>query len=954
MTLLACLLVAAAPQLARTPDKTAVPDLPSSRAWVYFTDKGVFDQEAYDRAVELVDRTADAARRRRRLGEPAGRFDFDDLPVRASYIRRIEELGGRLLCVSRWLNAASFELPGPAAASVYRLPFVYDVKPVASRSERAAAPFRLEPGRAVRARAVDTAEAHRFYGPSYDQAEMMGVPDLFFRGYFGSGVRLAMFDSGLKLNNVAVRDLVLFRQHDFLSGDQFHSADAASGWQPVRSESLGYLGLVRDPALFRSADSANTFLAFVADSFAYGYNPPRRAVFASRLDTTTGTWSAPVPIALSAQATQLQAETYENLDFAGRGFVSYLAFNNLASDFRTRPRTNVYVGHFVGGDWVGSEHVGPGRSPKITVLGDTLLLATLGDDSTVTLYRASIVMAEPVWGLPSPVPIGVAANHLELSADDDGVVVVVVQTVSDSRILMLRSTDRGATFAPATELAGPDAQAPRLARSGDDLVLLYQDASEPPFTRLAALHSDDRGATWTERTPATDSTLSLGGYAAEFGPSGLELLYESAGIPYRTSSPDHAASWESPVALDSAGFCDMPALLDVGGNVVAAWVKRGDDNVVDEPGDSVRFSRVQADHGTRMASIIAGYQQGSIVGIAPGVDLLVAKTELHRTSSGRYYEYNMEEDTYIEALEWAEANGADIVSTSLGYRGWYSDDQFDGRTAPISVAASLAARRGMVIVTAMGNRDTLVYPWPGAYIVAPADADGVVAAGGVERNLLPWRGTGTGPTSDGRCKPELVALSDTVAVAAPDSISGLEGSVGTSCATALIAGAFALLKEAHPHWTAESLKAVMFATATNSVPSCTFGYGVPQVDSAFSLYPPDSGVVEVPEDGIGSIFPNPFIASEHDRIYFPLRIARKPSSAEIRIYTVSGALVDTFSLNTDAIGQPGQYTTVVELDAIGARWDGMTLQEKPAASGLYLAVYSSTFSSATARFSVVR
>ena len=83
---------------------------------------------------------------------------------------------------------------------------------------------------------------------------------------------------------------------------------------------------------------------------------------------------------------------------------------------------------------------------------------------------------------------------------------------------------------------------------------------------------------------------------------------------------------------------------------------------------------------------------------------------------------------YIEALEWADRMGADVVSTSLGYRNWYGDDQFDGKTAPISIAASIAARRGLLIVTAMGNRDSAYYPWPEPYIVAPGDADGVITA----------------------------------------------------------------------------------------------------------------------------------------------------------------------------------------------------------------------------------
>jgi hypothetical protein len=359
-----------------------------------------------------------------------------------------------------------------------------------------------------------------------------------------------------------------------------------------------------------------------------------------------------------------------------------------------------------------------------------------------------------------------------------------------------------------------------------------------------------------------------------------------------------------------------------------------------------------------MASIIAGYQQGGVVGVAPGVDLLIAKTELYKVSSGRFYEYNMEEDAYIEALEWADRMGADVVSTSLGYRNWHGDDQYDGKTAPISIAASIAAKRGLLIVTAMGNRNADPdYPWPMPYIVAPGDADGVITAGGVEKNMLPWRDGGIGPTSDGRIKPDLVALSDTVAVVFADSEDYLTGSAGTSCATALIAGACALLKEAHPQWSADSIKAVLFATASRSVKSCTFGFGVPRVDSAYKLYPPEKGIVDVAGDEIGVIFPNPFVPASQTRIYFPINLTRPASEARISIFSVSGALIDTITLNAAVMSRPGRYGIdgdVATLEQIGAFWDGRNEADKPVGAGLYLAVLQTTFGRSTTKFALVR
>jgi hypothetical protein len=301
--------------------------------------------------------------------------------------------------------------------------------------------------------------------------------------------------------------------------------------------------------------------------------------------------------------------------------------------------------------------------------------------------------------------------------------------------------------------------------------------------------------------------------------------------------------------------------------------------------------------------------------------------------------------------------GASIVSTSLGYRSWYGENQFDGKTAPISIAASIAAKRGMLIVTAMGNRDTTRHPWPEPYIVAPGDAEGVITAGGVEKNMLPWRGTGTGPTSDGRVKPDLVALSDTVAVVSPDSEDYLDGSVGTSCATALLAGACALVKEAHPQWTADSIKAVLFATASRSVKSCTFGFGVPRVDSVYKLFPPESRIVDVTGDEIGRVFPNPFAPSSQTKTYFQINLTRPASEAVIRIYSASGALVDTVVLNAALMSRPGRYGDdgdVALLDRINACWDGRNETGKPVAAGLYVAVLQTTFGRHAAKFALVR
>jgi hypothetical protein len=946
----ALLLLAALGTVYTRPAITTVPAIEGRRAWVYFTDKGVYNDGQYAAALRLMAADRSAAPRRTAL-------DFDDIPVRESYVRQVEALGARRRTVSRWLNAASFDLGPGQLEAVARLPFVAEVRPVVERTTTEEA---VSLGRFARAedfRGIDTAESHRFYGPSWDQAYMMGVPQVSAMGYSGSGVKLAMFDSGLRLVNKAVTRMRLGPQRDFLSGDNFIQGRAADAWSAVPIDRLRFFGLVNSPALF-PVDTAYesgrpVLLAFCADSFAYGYNPPRRMVFAAYTTDNGVNWSTARPI----YAARPFDQTVENLAFAGRGEVSYLAFNDLTEVFGPA-QSNLYLGWFIGTNWNGAPRfLGTGRWPAMTVVEDTLYLAFCRTDTSLGVIKYAVGGTEPVIYWNVTVPAGQRISHAQVAVGPGGVIDVVCAGAGTGALLRFRSSDGGETYQPAELPVTSGAALLRLAASGSSYLLFYADESATPFTRLSLCRSTDAGATWQVQAGIVDTVHPLADYTVTLEGAQARLLYESQGMLRRTASADLGANWDEPVLVDTSGFVSMPRLCRYPGNELALWCQRGDSTAVWETADTARFSSEQPHHGTRMASIIAGYQPGGVVGVAPGVDLLVVRSELFKVRSGRYYEYNMEEDTYIEALEWAERMGADIVSTSLGYRGWYGDDQFDGRTAPISVAADRATRRGMVLVTAMGNRDTTVYPWPSAYITAPGDAEGVITAGGVEKNYLPWRGTGTGPTSDGRVKPDLVALSDTVAVASPDSVDWLDGSVGTSCATALIAGAAALLKEAHPLWDADSLKAVLYSTASLSVKSCTFGFGVPRVDSVLKLYPPEPDNAPVTGNTISLVFPNPYNPETQDRVWFALNIKEPQTGADIAIYTASGALVRVIELDPSYLPRPGRYGVdgdVAELGRIGSYWDGLNDSGKPCASGLYVAVLRTTFGNHSTRFALVR
>jgi serine protease AprX len=306
---------------------------------------------------------------------------------------------------------------------------------------------------------------------------------------------------------------------------------------------------------------------------------------------------------------------------------------------------------------------------------------------------------------------------------------------------------------------------------------------------------------------------------------------------------------------------------------------------IDEPVTGDETASMQNIHGAQVLSVLGGFHPGRYVGVAPGAEFLLAKTE----DNGD--EMPIEEDRWVAGLEWADSLGAQIVSSSLGYNLWddgsgYTHDQLDGSTALTSQAAAAAVQRGLAVVVAAGNEGA--NSW--RRITAPADADGVIAVGSVDVPEPGSRPPGLaasssrGPTSDGRIKPDLVAPGQ--GVIAADIRGGDYIHVnGTSFATPMVAGVCALLLQAHPEWGPDQVLHALRSTALDlgqSGPDNDYGWG--QVDayaaSGLSQQAPVAASVAAP-------FPNPVTG---DVVHFPLEIATR-GNIHLSVFSVAGELV---------------------------------------------------------------
>ena len=362
------------------------------------------------------------------------------------------------------------------------------------------------------------------------------------------------------------------------------------------------------------------------------------------------------------------------------------------------------------------------------------------------------------------------------------------------------------------------------------------------------------------------------------------------------------------VAVLDTGFKRTHVALDAVDVLAEHDFVQGDGVTSNEAGDDVS----QHNHGTEVLSLIAGWDPGHLIGPAYGASYALAKTE---TLSS---ETPIEEDWWIAGAEWADSLGADVITTSLGYKDWYTYEDMDGNTAPITIAADLAVGNGICVLAAAGNEGQS--PW--LHVIAPADGDSVVSVGAVDSLGTIVGFSSRGPTFDGRIKPDVCAMGRADLVALPSDDLGYGRGSGTSFSTPIVAGVVALLLEANPAWGPIEVREALRTTASRaSHPDNDYGWGIVQAREA-ALSP--VAVPEVAGDPARTaVYASPNPSRNATTLRFTLRPNEAPTS--VTVYDVTGRVVRTLPLSA-AARAAGRVV-----------WNGVDEDGNIAAAGLYFA-----------------
>ena len=283
-------------------------------------------------------------------------------------------------------------------------------------------------------------------------------------------------------------------------------------------------------------------------------------------------------------------------------------------------------------------------------------------------------------------------------------------------------------------------------------------------------------------------------------------------------------------------------------------------------------------HGTMVLSCMGGNMQDSLIGTAPDASYILFRTE--DTSS----ETLTEEDNWVAAAEQADLLGTHVINTSLGYSNLTDDPEnthtysdMDGNTTVITIAADIAASKGMLVVNSAGNSGNSEW----YYITAPADGDSVLTIGAIGADSVLTFFSSHGPTADGRMKPNVVAQGLFSVVCNLDD--GIRTANGTSFSSPIIAGMAASVWSAMPEVSSMDLfnliqeSGHLFPEGNND-----YGYGVPNFYELLQY-------VSIEEDFTNSkpIYPNPF----ENYIMVDLSDFEKSENIELAVYNSMGQRV---------------------------------------------------------------
>jgi subtilisin family serine protease len=333
-------------------------------------------------------------------------------------------------------------------------------------------------------------------------------------------------------------------------------------------------------------------------------------------------------------------------------------------------------------------------------------------------------------------------------------------------------------------------------------------------------------------------------------------------------------------------------------------------------------------HGTEVAGIIGGNGLfGYDRGVAPNCKFLIGKI-LTYDATGSI-------EDLIEGIDWALANGADVINLSLG-------KVVTDKESPEIQAVNNAIESGVIVCVSSGNsRGIAEFGYNDKYtILSPGIAMKAITVGAIDNNKILYEESSAGPVAvnydantdnflfdsidkdDTWLKPDVVAPGVLLNTTSTE-IQGTEIVSGTSYSTAVVSGVCALLNQKYPNSKPSVIKASLLETSESLVidyisPFVEYiNFYVPEVYQGAGLVDANASSIYLQNPEKITIWPSimpyaqeVFFRNERHSFYIHLFINEEIDSL---IVSLPGPLREFIDLSIPSNYDIGQYDILVEL-----------------------------------------
>lgn len=229
--------------------------------WIYFTDKGSDAELNLSFPEKFL--TKKSIERRKKVLFSGSLVDATDLPVNDAYVNELTQGGFELRNKSKWLNAVSGYADRNVIESIKNLSFIKKIDLVGKFSKSKNDIEKPNNNLQLEKYSPQPNGIHSFsYGASFDQLNIMEVPQVHDLGYSGAGITICVMDAGFNnLGHQVFNNINIVDAWDFVNGDPNVGDEGDMGSGSHGTYVLSVIGGFFEGELIGPAFGANFLLA---------------------------------------------------------------------------------------------------------------------------------------------------------------------------------------------------------------------------------------------------------------------------------------------------------------------------------------------------------------------------------------------------------------------------------------------------------------------------------------------------------------------------------------------------------------------------------------------------------------------------------------------------------------------------------------------------------------------